>query len=84
MSIGHFGASTTEPLTCCLAQRDLREGPGEARDWRLREALLTLHAIADEACAGLGVALYAAGADGVRYPARARELRSRPGARRTE
>ena len=35
----------------------------EARDWRLCEALLTLHAIADEACAGLGVALDAAGAD---------------------
>ena len=51
----------------------------EARDWRLCEALLTLHAIADEACAGLGVALYAAGADGVRYRARARELLARTG-----
>ena len=40
----------------------------EARDWRLCEALLTLHAIADEACAGLGVALDAAGADGLRVP----------------
>src|SRR5215469_10677251 len=27
------------------------------RDWRMCEALLTLHAIADEACAGLGIAL---------------------------
>src|SRR5215831_13153705 len=51
----------------------------EARDWRLCEALLTLHAIADEACAGLGVALHAAGADGVRYRARARELLARTG-----
>jgi hypothetical protein len=51
----------------------------EAQDWRLCEALLTLHAIADEACAGLGVALYAAGADGVRYRARARELLARTG-----
>ena len=51
----------------------------EARDWRLCEALLTLHAIADEACAGLGVALYAAGADGVRYRARGRELLARTG-----
>jgi hypothetical protein len=51
----------------------------EARDWRLCEALLTLHAIADEACAGLGVAVYAAGADGVRYRARARELFARTG-----
>ena len=51
----------------------------EARDWRLCEALLTLHAIADEACAGLGVALQAAGADGVWYRARARELLARTG-----
>ncbi len=51
----------------------------EARDWRLCEALLTLHAIADEACAGLGVALHATGADGVRYRARARELLARTG-----
>ena len=29
----------------------------EGRDWRMCEALLTLHAVADEACAGLGVAL---------------------------
>jgi len=51
----------------------------DARDWRLCEALLTLHAIADEACAGLGVALHAVGADGVRYRARARELLARTG-----
>src|SRR5215831_13773988 len=51
----------------------------EARDWRLCEALLTLHAIADEACAGLGDALHAAGADGMRYRARARELLARTG-----
>jgi hypothetical protein len=51
----------------------------EARDWRLCEALLTLHAIADEACAGLGVALDAAGADGLRYRARGRELLARTG-----
>jgi hypothetical protein len=29
----------------------------EGHDWRMCEALLTLHAVADEACAGLGVAL---------------------------
>src|SRR5580658_2291288 len=29
----------------------------EGHDWRMCEAVLTLHAIADEACAGLGVAL---------------------------
>ena len=51
----------------------------EARDWRLCEALLTLHAIADEACAGLGIALHTAGADGLRYRARGRELLARTG-----
>ncbi len=51
----------------------------EARDWRLCEALLTLHAIADEACAGLGVSLDAAGADGLVYRARGRELLARTG-----
>jgi hypothetical protein len=51
----------------------------EARDWRLCEALLTLHAIADEACAGLGVAHDVAGADGVLYRARTRELLARTG-----
>jgi hypothetical protein len=51
----------------------------DARDWRLCQALLTLHAISDEACAGLGVALDAAGADGVRYRARGRELLARTG-----
>jgi len=51
----------------------------EARDWRLCEALLTLHAIADEACAGLGIALHTAGADGLRYRARGREMLARTG-----
>jgi hypothetical protein len=51
----------------------------EARDWRLCEALLTLHAIADEACAGLGVALDTSGADGLLYRARGRELLARTG-----
>jgi len=51
----------------------------EARDWRLCEALLTLHAIADEACAGLGVALDASSADGLLYRARGGELLARTG-----
>jgi hypothetical protein len=52
---------------------------GEARDWQLCAALLTLHAIADEACAGLGVALDATGAEGLVYRARGRELLARTG-----
>lgn len=51
----------------------------EARDWRVCEALLTLHAIADEACAGLGIARDASSADGCVYRARARELLARTG-----
>ena len=51
----------------------------EAREWRVCEALLTLHAIADEACAGLGVALDAANGGGFVYRARGRELLANTG-----
>ena len=49
------------------------------RDDRVCEALLTLHAIADEACAGLGVALDSSGGDGCVYRARGREVLARTG-----
>jgi hypothetical protein len=49
------------------------------RDSRMCEALLTLHAIADEACAGLGVALDTSNADASIYRARGRELLARKG-----
>ena len=48
-------------------------------DPRFSEALLTLHAIADEACAGLGVALDSANARGCLYRTRGRELLARTG-----
>jgi hypothetical protein len=48
-------------------------------DWRMCEALLTLHAIADEACAGLGVALNSSDGRGCVYRARGRELLARTG-----
>ena len=51
----------------------------EARAWRSCQALLTLHAIADEACAGLGVALTSSFGDGSVYRARGRELLARTG-----
>ncbi len=51
----------------------------EGRDWRLCEAVLTLHAVADEACAGLGVALDSAGGPGCIFRARGRELLARSG-----
>jgi hypothetical protein len=49
------------------------------RDPRLVEALLTLHATADEACAGLGIALDSPDAVGCAYRARGRELLARTG-----
>jgi hypothetical protein len=49
------------------------------RDHRVCEALLTLHAIADEACAGLGVALDSSSADGGLYRAQGREMLARTG-----
>jgi hypothetical protein len=48
-------------------------------DWRLCVALLTLHAMADEACAGLGVALDTSDAVASVYRARGRELLVRTG-----
>jgi hypothetical protein len=49
------------------------------RDERGLQALLTLHAVADEACAGLGIALDTFDADGCTYRARGRELLARAG-----
>src|SRR5262249_19746228 len=51
----------------------------EGHDWRLCEALLTLHPSADEACAGLGVAFDRADGRGCLYRARGRELLARTG-----
>jgi len=51
----------------------------QGRDWRLCRALLTLHAIADEACGGLSVAFdYGTGAPSL-YRAQSRELLARTG-----
>jgi len=49
------------------------------KERELCEALLTLHAIADEACAGLGIALDSSDGDGCAYRARGRELLARTG-----
>jgi hypothetical protein len=48
-------------------------------DWRVCEALLTLHAIADEACAGIGAALDGTDRKGCIYRAHGRELLARTG-----
>src|SRR5262250_3227138 len=55
------------------------EDLAEGYDWRMCEALLTLHAIADEACAGLGMALDSYDGKGCLYRARGRELLARTG-----
>jgi hypothetical protein len=55
------------------------EDVAEGRDQGLCESLLTLHAIADEACAGLGVALDTSDAAASVYRARGRELLARTG-----
>src|SRR5262245_13322597 len=55
------------------------EDVSQGRDWRLCQALLTLHAIADESCAGLGVALTASDGQAAAYRARGRELLARTG-----
>jgi hypothetical protein len=47
--------------------------------WRVCEALLTLHAIADESCAGLFVALDRSDGEGCVYRSRGRELLARSG-----
>jgi hypothetical protein len=60
---------------CAMPLADLAGG----RDWRVCEALLTLHAIADEACAGLFVALDRSDGQGCGYRARGRELLARTG-----
>jgi hypothetical protein len=49
------------------------------RAWRICQALITLHAIADEACAGTGVTVADVPPDGQRFRARARELLARTG-----
>ncbi|MEP6560805.1 MAG: hypothetical protein ABJD68_06970 [Nakamurella sp.] len=51
----------------------------DGQDWRVCEALLTLHAIADEACAGLFVASDRSDGQGCGYRARGRELLLRKG-----
>ncbi len=51
----------------------------EANEWRMCEALLTVHAIADEACAGLAIALDSLDGRGLVYRARGRELLANTG-----
>jgi hypothetical protein len=49
------------------------------RAWRVCQALITLHAIADEACAGTGVTVADVSRQGARFRARAREFLAQTG-----
>jgi hypothetical protein len=51
----------------------------EGAEWRTCEALLTLHAVADEACAGMSVDVGGLGGPGSAVRGRARELLARTG-----
>jgi hypothetical protein len=55
------------------------ENLAAGQDWRTCEALVTLHAIADEACAGIGAALDGTERKGCIYRAHCRELLARTG-----
>jgi hypothetical protein len=70
---------TTEWQVFCDHADAPIEELADGRDWRLAEALLTLHAIADEACAGTGIALDSLDATGCVYRCRGRELLARTG-----
>ena len=73
-------ALVAEEWSVVLDRADMPlEQLAKGRDRRMCEALLTLHAIADEACAGLGVALDTSDGAACLYRARGRELLARTG-----
>jgi hypothetical protein len=77
---GSVPSVLAEAWAVALEHSDLPlEDLAEGRDWRVCEALLTLHAISDEACAGLGSASACAIGRGAAYRGRARELLARTG-----
>jgi hypothetical protein len=77
---GSVPSMLAEEWSVALGRADLPLADlAEGRDWRVCTALLSLHAIADEACAGLGSATERADGRGAVYRARARELLARTG-----
>jgi hypothetical protein len=77
---GEVPSMVAEEWSVALERADLPLADlAEGRDRQLCQALLTLHAIADEACAGLGTATERADGRGAGYRARARELLARTG-----
>jgi len=78
--LGRAPALVVEEFEMLLERVDTPLGQvAEGRDWRLCQALLTLHAIADEACAGLSVAFDYGEGEAFLYRAQSRELLARAG-----
>ena len=63
----------------CASTGVLLEDLAQGRNWRVCQALMTLHAVADEACAGLGIALDRSTGEGCVFRGRGRELLARTG-----
>jgi hypothetical protein len=73
------GLVAEEWAVVCERSATSLEELATGRAWRICQALITLHAIADEACAGTGVTVTGVPRDGARFRARARELLARTG-----
>jgi hypothetical protein len=73
------GLVADEWAVVCDRPATMLDEVATGRAWRICQALLTLHAIADEACAGTGVAVADVPGYGRRFRARARELLARSG-----
>jgi hypothetical protein len=75
-----FPALLAEEWSAVLERASMPlEQLAQGRDWRICEALLIVHTIADEACAGLFAALDRSDGRGFLYRARGRELLARTG-----
>ena len=75
-----FPAVLAEEWSAVLERASMPlEQLAQGQDWRVCEALLILHTIADEACAGLFAALDRSDGRGFLYRARGRELLARTG-----
>src|SRR5215471_7926841 len=73
------GLVAGEWAVVCERSATALEDLATGRAWRICQALITLHAIADEACAGTGVTVAGVPRAGTRFRARARELLARTG-----
>src|SRR5262249_52212215 len=73
------GLGAEEWAVVCERSATTLDELATGRAWRICQALLTLQAVGDEACAGTGVAVADVPREGHRFRARARELLARTG-----